>query len=130
MESVERATKLAPAAAWNVVRIEEHVVGLLEYEEFDASAFPALLCSVRVDLLSGRVSRTDYSASRNPLILHRKELLVAPSDQRVRRWAEITAALENRGLFKDSNRIGRQRQWKERLKSAGLEIAGDKVCPA
>lgn len=127
---LELASNMAPTATWNVVRLEEQVVGLLQYEELDVSAFPALLCSVRVDLQTGRVSRTDYTSSDNPLILHRKELLIAPADKRGRRWSKITADLEKLGLFAESNLIGRRRQWNERLASAGLKSVGDTVCPA
>lgn len=127
---LEQALAIAPTARWNVVRLERWVVALLQYEELDASAFPALLAAVRVDLRTRQVSRTDYTRSGNPLVLHRKELLVAPADERVPRWSNITADLEKRGLFAENNRIGRRRQWNERLASAGLKVVGDSVCSA
>ena len=127
---IDQAVAIASAAPWNVARVEKHVVGLLEYEDFDAAAFPRLIASTRVNVATGEHARTDFSRSANPLILHRKEQLVMPDDPRVGRWAETTRKLVERGLFKDSYAIGRQGAWNERLARAGLAASGDEVVPA
>lgn len=124
---IDSAVAQAGSPRWNVARLEKGAVGLLDYEDFDAAAFPRLIASTRVNLATGEHSRTDFTRSDNPLILHRKEQLVAPDDPRVHRWAETTRQLVNKGLFRDNHAIGRQRAWTERLASAGLTAAGDEV---
>lgn len=126
---VDRAVSIAGPTPWNVARIEKHIVGLLEYEDFDAAAFPRLIASTRVNVATGKHSRTDFSCSSNPLILHRKELLLSPQDPRVGRWAETTRLLVGKGLFKDSHAIGRQAAWNELLAQVGLTAVGDALVP-
>lgn len=128
-EPLRRALALAPAAKWNVARIERAVIGLLAYEDFEAAAFPVLLGATRVDLVSGRISNTDYSRSENPLILHRKELLVGEDHARFATWTAMTKTLDQGGLFADNHLIGRHRGWLERLRQAGLCVSGDEVRP-
>lgn len=125
--ALTRAEDLATEDAWTVARLEPGVVGLLRYEDFDQSAFPALLAATRVDLKSGKLSRTSYQGSDNPLILHRKELLVDPADVRVQRWTATTRLLEDRGAFRDNHRIGRAKAWTDRLAQLGLIAVGDEV---
>lgn len=127
---IDKAVAIAGATRWSVVRVEKHVVGLLEYQDFDAAAFPRLIASTRVNVATGELVRTDFSRSVNPLILHRKEQLVMPDDPRVRRWGETTRMLVERGLFRDSHAIGRQGAWNKRLAQAGLAAVGDEVLPA
>lgn len=126
---VDKAVSIARPTPWNVARVEKYVVGLLEYEDFDTAAFPRLIASTRVNVATGEHVRTDFSCSSNPLILHRKELLLLPQDPRVGRWAETTRLLVGKGLFKDSQAIGRQAAWNERLARAGLTVVGDAVVP-
>lgn len=121
------AVALAAGHAWNVARLEPEVVGLMQYEDFDRSAFPALLEATRIELKTGKVSRTSYRSSVNPLILHRKELLVDPADVRVKRWTATTRSLVERGAFMENHRIGRAMEWSKRLAEFGLAAVGDEV---
>jgi hypothetical protein len=112
-----------------VVRLEPTVVALLLYEPFDSVPFPALLASTRVDLEAGAAASRNFEGAANPLILHRKEQLVAPSDPRVPAWAALTAGLEARGLFRDLHLIGRRKVWDQRLADAGVRVEGHTLCP-
>jgi DNA phosphorothioation-associated putative methyltransferase len=126
-EALARAEAIAPREDWNVARLEAGVVGLLLYEDFGSSAFPSLLSAIRIDLRSRQVRRTSYRGSDNPLILHRKELLVASSDHRVERWTATTRLLQARGAFANNHRIGRLREWERRLAEMGMIAVGDEV---
>jgi len=127
---IDKAVAIAGPIPWNVGRIQKHAVGLLEYENFDDAAFPRLFASTRVNVATGENARMNFNRSANPLILHRKELLLLPQDPRVGRWAERTRLLVGKGLFEDSHAIGRQRAWNERLARAGLSAVGDDLVPA
>lgn len=121
------AVALAAGVTWNVARLEADVVGLMLYEDFGRSAFPALLEATRIDLKTGKISRTSYRSSVNPLILHRKELLVDPADARVERWTATTRSLVERGAFRENHRIGRAMEWSKRLAEFGFAATGDEV---
>jgi DNA phosphorothioation-associated putative methyltransferase len=101
-------------------------VSLLLYESFE-EPFPALLSSVKVDLESGVTARTDYRGRKNPPILHRKELLLAPDDPRLPAFRALTAAAEKFGLFRESNTIGTRTAWRARIEAAGLILKNGKL---
>ena len=123
-ERIRSAVQIVATTAWNVVRASEGSVTLLEYEDFDAAQFPSLLRATLVDLSTGRCSSTDYRRSANPLILHRKEQLVRPDHPRREAWTAVTATLEERGLFSEPGRIGRQQHWNAILSAAGFDPEG------
>jgi DNA phosphorothioation-associated putative methyltransferase len=115
-------------ASWNVVKIERWSLSLLLYEDFDGSAFPSLLESVRVD--GDRFARTDYRKRENPPILHRKELLLRLDDERVPLFASLTLSAESHGLFVAPHRIGTQQAWAKRISEAGLTLEGHTLVPS
>jgi DNA phosphorothioation-associated putative methyltransferase len=124
---VERAVALAAATTWNVAKVKGNTVSLLLYEAFEASAFPALLDAVRVDLNTETVVRTDYRGRANPPILHRKETLLLPDDPQRPAFAALTRLAEEHNLFAEPHRIGTQKAWLERLQAAGLVVQGAKL---
>lgn len=126
---VERAVALAGGFQWNVAKVSPGSVSLLLYEDFDAAGFPALLASVKVDLETGKTAATDYRKRENPPILHRKETLLPANDPRRPRFAALTRAAEEHGLFAEPTRIGTQRQWAELLASKGLRVEGHAMVP-
>lgn len=124
---VERADRLATPFSWNVARLEKAVIGLLRYPDFDRAAFPRLEASARVNLQSGAVRRINYAGSPNPLILHRKELLVSSDHPGYAAWARVTERAERAGLFRNPGAIGRQRAWAALLAEAGLDQNGERL---
>ena len=122
--NLDQAMKIASDADWNVARLERFAIGLLLYEDFDSRSFPHLLRSVRVDLRTHRFTEQDYRSATNPLILHRKELLVRPEDPRREAWSGLTARMESLGLFADPIRIGRLAQWNRLLATDRLDSEG------
>ena len=116
--------------AFNVVKLSgkgPKRISLLAYQRFNASPFPALLDSWTVDTETGDWSHRSYRDSRNPPILHRKELLLPSNDPRRPTFARLTETLENRGLFVDPKSIGFKRQWDTRLRKAGIVIVNHEV---
>jgi len=128
-QRVEQASELAAPWEWNVARLEPALIGLLTYEAFYEDPFPALRAAIRVDLTSATVQRRSFEASANPLILHRKELLVDTSEPAIADWRQLTADLEARDLFRENHLIGRRLQWAGRLFAAGVRLQGHRLCP-
>lgn len=114
------------SAEWNVAKIGKAGVSLLLYEDFELSAFPALLKATSRDK-TGRLASTDYSGRANPPILHRKELLLPPDDHRLPAFRAVTLLAEEAGLFADVKRIGTRRVWNELVEAAGLRIEGPRL---
>lgn len=125
---VQRAEAAAGAVEWNVARIEATTVGLLLYRDFERDPFPELSAAVRVDLSENRITSRDFRWSKNPLILHRKELLVSCGHPEAHRWRALSDELEKLGLFKNPHLIGRRQAWSARLESVGLTIGGCPLC--
>lgn len=132
-DAVRQAVAQADAAAegfeWNVAKVSPERQSLLLYEDFDRSAFPALLKSLSFDA-EGKASIIDYSTRDNPPILHRKETLIGPDDPRQPAFAAITRKAEELGLFKNSNRIGTRKAWAALLDGAGLRVDGARLVGA
>lgn len=124
---MEEAALAAPETCWNVVKIDKDGVSFLQYQDFEAHAFPALLRSTRV--ANGAVEHRDYANRTNRPILHRKELLLSLDDPRRTQFAAVTRAAEDRGLFADRTRIGTEAQWLSLLAQSGLEIRGPRLAP-
>ena len=119
-----------PQGNWNVAKIDladGRAVSLLDYEDFADRAFPALRQSRRVDLKTGVVTVRRYGT--NPPILHRKELLLPPDAPGREAYVALTRELEQRGLFVDMTRRGRQDAWEAALAQAGIEVRDHCVVP-
>src|SRR5262249_10130944 len=67
------------------------------------------------------------SGRDNPPILHRKETLLRPDDPRIPKFAALTRAAEEHGLFHRSASIGTRRRWEERIRAAGLALQGHQL---
>ena len=126
---VERAAAVAGDFNWNVAKVTAGSVSLLLYEDFDAVGFPALLASLKVDLATGKGTATDYRRRENPPILHRKEMLLPTDDPRRPRFAALTRAAEEHGLFAEPTKIGTRRQWGDLLASKELRVEGQAIVP-
>ena len=85
LEKSEAASNIVEKnTQWNVVKFDQkdpNKLSLLLYEDFTKAEFPALLHSFQVDLANKKYQSRIHSKS-NPPVLHRKELLLDPSDQK------------------------------------------------
>ncbi len=111
-------------ATWNVVRIAQGEVSLLNYGDFEQDPFPTLRASTTVHD-DGRVVTRDYSQRSNPPILHRKELLVRDDHPDRSAWITATAKLVQAGAFVDPHRIGTREAWRRRLRELAIDETGE-----
>ena len=126
-----RISGLTPGHDFNVVRVRPSCgeVALLDYAQFFVEAFPALARSWRVHIPTETVRLRDYSASLNPPILHRKELLLTATHPDRAQFAALTASAESLGLFDDPHRIGFKAQWHEILQRRGYMVLDHALLP-
>ena len=114
---------------WSVVKFDlkdPQKVSLLEYSDFTEDAFPVLLNGTNIDLSSGVIKHRAYSLS-NPPVLHRKELLLPPTDTNRDKYAKLTQELEELGAFINISELGTKQRWVKRLEELGIEIVEHEI---
>lgn len=116
---------------FNVVKLsnEADELSLLDYENFFDDPFPCLRRSWRVSLSRAMVVYRTYEESRNPPILHRKELLLPTSHPRQAEYRTTTRSAESLGLFNETNRIGFRAQWQDMIAQRGYTLTNGAFVP-
>lgn len=131
VELIERAEELSKGARtkFNVLKISPKTeqVSFLEYDDLQEVPFPVLRHSIAVNLEKAAVTQRSYNDYDNPPILHRKELLLGEEHPDYEEFALLTRTLEGFGLFGETARIGRQREWDSLLESVGIRLEGHQI---
>jgi len=104
-------------------------ISYLIYPDFDADPHPALQTSVQVDVQHREVSYRNYSDSKNPFILHRKETFVISTYPLYQQFAALTRQEEALGLLDQPRLIGTRAGWQERLAQFKVAIEGHTLVP-
>jgi DNA phosphorothioation-associated putative methyltransferase len=108
-------------ADFNVLKFSyDGGVSFLKYPQFHQLPHPELSESVRVSLVTGKVSQSRYGLDGNPPILHRKELLVPADYPDAAVWARLTAQEESAGLYANPSVIGFKAVWESILREKRL----------
>ena len=119
---------LGLATEFNVVKFSyDGGVSFLKYPGFRELPHPELSESVRISLVTGKVSRARYGADGNPPILHRKEAFVPADEPTVAPWARLTAQEESAGLY---DVIGFKAVWESLLRDKALAYRGHDLIEA
>lgn len=134
IQKVLQASKLATIDLerdYNVIKLSKNSeeLSLLSYPHFYEEGFPTLARSWRISLARSTVVFRTYEESRNPPILHRKELLLSSDDPLVPIFNALTAAAESLGLFEDVARIGTREYWFALIAERGYELVGHDLLP-
>lgn len=113
----------------NLIKLHtgEPMVSYLSYPDFESDPHPALAASMTVHLQTFRVRERDYTTSRNPPILHRKETFVASDNPLQVKFARLTRQEEAKGLYEAPTHIGTRRGWEELLSTKGLSLRGHRL---
>ena len=113
----------------NLIKLHtgEPMVSYLSYPDFESDPHPALAASMTVHLQTFRVRERDYTTSRNPPILHRKETFVASNHPLHAKFARLTRQEEAKGLYEAPTHIGTRRGWEELLSTKGLSLRGHRL---
>jgi DNA phosphorothioation-associated putative methyltransferase len=108
----------------DLIKLHRHSgkVSYLTYPDFDADPHPALSRSIKLNLRTREIESTDYAASANPPILHRKETFLLPDDPRRSKFDRLTRQEERAGLLDDAATIGTRSGWADRLRERGYAL--------
>lgn len=110
--------------AWNVVKLEIKKptnFSFLCYQDFSDAEFPALLKSYKYNNCDHTFKLTRYN-SKNPPILHRKELLLPSDHPDYLKYETLTNNLIVLGAFQNMHRHGTKKRWQEWLESLGIVV--------
>ncbi len=113
----------------NIVKLHRDApkVSYLAYPTFDADAHPALVRSLVVPLQTFRLEERDWSGSKNPPVLHRKEKFVPPDYPKRALFSKLTEQEERKGLYEHPEHIGTRDGWAAVLTSKGLDVRGHRL---
>jgi DNA phosphorothioation-associated putative methyltransferase len=112
----------------NIIKLhlDHPAISYLSYPDFDSEAHPALDRTFHIDLQTFRMHIQRFE--KNPPILHRKELFVGANYPAHAKFARLTRQEEAWDLFDGSTgSIGNRDQWANRLRVAGVRIAGHRL---
>ena len=114
-----------------LVKLARHrpKISYLVYPDFDRVGHPALTEAFVADLSKLSLNRREYLRSKNPPILHRKELFVGVDYPARVQFTKLTAREDAIGLFTNPERIGTQEGWEQVLQLNKLTIKGHDVVP-
>ena len=114
-----------------LVKLARHrpKISYLVYPDFDLVGHPALTEAFVADLSKLSLNRREYLRSKNPPILHRKELFVGVDYPARVQFTKLTAREDAIGLFTNPERIGTQEGWEQVLQLNKLTIKGHDVVP-
>lgn len=121
------ARKIVGSVEAEVIKFAEkgRAVSFLRYPTFDHEPHPGLRSSIRVHLPRSLYEIREYG-DKNPFILHRKELFVAPDYPRRELFEALTRDEEAAGLL-DAVDIGTREAWQEALARRGFELDGHRL---
>jgi len=114
---------------FNVIKFKliEKKISLLEYPKFYSLPHPELRSSIAINLVTGKIREINYTKSRNPPILHRKETLLGPDNPLIRKYTKLTQSEEKEGLYQKGTVIGFKQNWERMLNDKGLSYKGHKL---
>ena len=102
-------------------------ISYLYYPDFNTVAHPTLQTTMEVDLQNYSIVYNDLSQHPNPLVLHRKDALVAPDYELYPEFFQLINCESQLGLLTDSDRIRRQKEWLQCLQKHRLEIIDHRI---
>ncbi|WP_163338769.1 DNA phosphorothioation-associated putative methyltransferase [Desulfopila sp. IMCC35008] len=109
---------------WNVIKISKKTFrfSLLNYPSFFSESYPELSVSYLFDLKENIFQKRSYKNSKNPPILHRKEMFLAPDHHAVGEFKQLTKEGEEAGLYESPRTIGFKKGWEDVIAAKGYEL--------
>ena len=128
LELIANALKIDPNS-WNIAKLftKEFKVSYLNYPLFETDSYPALEISISVDLSKLTSKTLSYAESKNPPILHRKELFILPKDNNYQEFKEITEEGEAAGLYENPHKIGFKETWARLITQKGYSLVDGRL---
>lgn len=113
----------------NVIKLHQAKpqVSYLYYPDFESDPHPALAASLIVPLNTFHINYREYTGSKNPFILHRKETFLAPDHPLRPKFARLTNQEERWNMYDKPELIGTREGWQRLLEEKGLNHHGHTI---
>ena len=114
---------------WNLVKLTHsgRKVSWLDYPQFDKDPHPRLESSYHIDLTTLKTGFTNYAASTNRPLLHRKHEFLADDDPEIPKYQRLTRAEVKAGLYRRPELIGTEDGWRSALSEGGVRLRGHRL---
>ncbi|MGD1713749.1 DNA phosphorothioation-associated putative methyltransferase [Dapis sp. BLCC M172] len=122
LKAVSRQKADAKTTTLIKFNFDKPTISYLHYPDFNIDPHPALKTSISINLNEGKVEQRNYTNSKNPPVLHRKETFVTPEYPHYQKFAQLTSAEVKLGLLDNTRLIGTRKGWLTHLKNHGIEI--------
>ena len=109
---------------WNILKLytRDYKLAFLNYPTFDTYSYPSLAQAYTVDLAKLKVRKANYSDSKNPPILHRKETFVTKDYSLFEEFSAVTQEGEAIGLYTKPRTIGFKNNWERLISNKGYYL--------
>ena len=113
----------------NIVKLHRFSgkLSYLSYPDFERKPHPELKRSVKLSLRTLALDCYDYSESKNPPVLHRKETFLNNDHPHYDKFAKLTWQEEKNGLLEETATIGTRNGWQIRLDEHGFMLKGHRL---
>ena len=113
----------------NIVKLHRFSgkISYLSYPDFEKKPHPELKRSVKLSLRTLALDCYDYSESKNPPVLHRKETFLSNGHPHYDKFAKLTRQEEKNGLLEKTATIGTRNGWQIRLDEHGFMLKGHRL---
>lgn len=110
--------------SWQLLKLSKRdfKLSLLSYPTFSEEPYPQLVHSWSIDLAKLSLREADYSKSKNPPILHRRETFLNKDHPQRSFFNEFTKEGEEAGLYENTRIIGTKNGWERVIKRKGLRL--------
>ncbi len=109
---------------WNLIKFykRDFKLTLLFYPTFFDDPYPPLNQSYTIDLAKLNTRKSNYTKSKNPQILHRRETFLAPDHPQKEFFNVFTKEGESIGLYENTRTIGCKQSWERLIKRKGYYL--------
>jgi DNA phosphorothioation-associated putative methyltransferase len=113
----------------NIIKLHRDApqVSYLSYPEFERDPHPVLEASLIVNFQTLQMRYQEYSDSRNPPILHRKEDFLSIDHPLRAKFARLTKQEGGWHLYEKPELIGTKEGWQKELNERGVYFSGHKL---
>jgi DNA phosphorothioation-associated putative methyltransferase len=102
-------------------------ISYLVYSDFDRQPHPILTTSMQIDLRDLNIHYRDFDPSKNPPILHQKDLLVSSEYPLHKKFHRLSQQELDWGLLNDWSSIGHQQDWLKHLEQNCATLQGHRL---
>jgi DNA phosphorothioation-associated putative methyltransferase len=114
----------------NVIKLHANhpKITYLTIPHFDTDPHPAIQSSMQINLRDQRLHYRDFHDHPNPIVLHRKDQLIAPEHALYPKFYRLSQQEEKWGLLENLDTLTHQNDWQQHLCTHNVQYQGHRLC--